>query len=358
MVLYRLLGLTRLQARGYREHQYYRNKPVTILWRWIQLVDLLLFFTFKIKIPLRLGYRVVADRFIHDILVELMVEVNDPELYKSHYGRFMLALIPTGTFALLFDLDEEAALQRKGDIPDSRYLTLRRHYYQDLCRDLGVTSIDSSRPYEVVHEALLQKIKEERARVAANHIRIQLRNRIQARARWKKWKKGPVAILRRYFWKVAYQLIGKAEITRHGKRNEEHITQRLQEYARHLRSRGLHIHTVVLVGSGAKNRLKPESDLDIIVVADPLPKGLTARWSRAMLLSDFPLSLGVEPYGCSKEEFLQKLQELDLMALDAFCCGKVMLDDGFWLDVRSAYRKLENEYSLDTRELGLELSRI
>ena len=58
-------------------------------------------------------------------------------------------------------------------------------------------------------------------------------------------------------------------------------------------------------------------------------------------MSGIPLFLGIEPYGCTEEEFLRGLENLDLLALDAVCCGKILFDDGFGLRSKETTKKLK-----------------
>ena len=95
MALCRLAGFTRVHNlpsnQDHVEHQYYRNKSIAFLWPWVQLIDALIFVTLRIYIPLKRRYLLVLDRFVHDILVDIMVDVNDPNLHKSFVGQLMLA---------------------------------------------------------------------------------------------------------------------------------------------------------------------------------------------------------------------------------------------------------------------------
>lgn len=366
MALCRLLGFAVIHklpnSRTCTEHLYYK-RPIALIWPWIQLLDVLLFIATKIYIPLKRGYLLIADRFIHDILVDLMVDVNNPNLYKSFVGQLMLALMPAGAITFLFDVDEQTALQRKFDIPNPRYLTIRRKYYLSMAHYLKIVKINSSCPFSVTHECLLKSMKEQRGTLALNRIEKQLRNRLQARARWKKWKKGPIAMLKRLLKRSLYQIMGKragaieAKTTQGIGKDEfgRNIDHYFRSYIDLLRRRGLGIHTVILVGSRAKNRWKPKSDLDIFVIAGGLPKGVMRHLSKYTVLSDVPLFLGIEPYSCTKEEFLERLKHLDLMALDAVCCGKILFDDGFWLEANSRFAEIEEKYGLRKAQLRRKL---
>lgn len=137
------------------------------------------------------------------------------------------------------------------------------------------------------------------------------------------------------------------------------VEQGLQQYVALLKSRGIGVHTVIVQGSRAKSSWKPESDVDVTIVADNLPPGgsdfFTFRLRdlrRRILLSDRPLYLGIEPSGCcSREEYLKRLERFDLQVLDAVLYGRVVFDDGFWSQVKSKYEELVKKNGLENAPL-------
>lgn len=137
------------------------------------------------------------------------------------------------------------------------------------------------------------------------------------------------------------------------------VEQGLQQYVAILKSRGLKVHTVIVQGSRTKSSWKPESDVDVTIVANNLPKEghnfLSFRLRdlrRRMLLSDRPLFLGIEPSGCcSCEEYLKRLERFDLQILDAILYGRVVFDDGFWSQAKLKYKELVKRNRLETAQL-------
>jgi predicted nucleotidyltransferase len=101
-----------------------------------------------------------------------------------------------------------------------------------------------------------------------------------------------------------------------------------------LKNRKLHIHTVVVLGSRVKRSWKPQSDVDVTIIAEGLPREatniLTRRLgilTRRIVLSDRPLYLGIEPSGCcSRQEFLDRLEQFDVTVLDAVFYGRLLFD--------------------------------
>lgn len=136
----------------------------------------------------------------------------------------------------------------------------------------------------------------------------------------------------------------------------------LKDYVNLLLSRGVKLHTLLVLGSRVKGREKPESDVDVMIIASKLPgksspeltnlpqKILNIR--RWLSLRDAPLFMGIQPSACcSREEFLQWLKEFKISALDAIYYGKVICDDGFWTYVLSAFKEIEEKYRLKETEL-------
>ena len=133
----------------------------------------------------------------------------------------------------------------------------------------------------------------------------------------------------------------------------------LHKYIRMLKSRNLQISTVVVLGSRAKGLWKPNSDVDVTIIANNLPKERKnfvikrlLDLKRNLILSDIPLNLCIEPSGCcSEEEFLTKLEKFDINALDAVLYGCVIYDEGFWPKVKEKYRELKEKYCLNDKLL-------
>jgi predicted nucleotidyltransferase len=131
----------------------------------------------------------------------------------------------------------------------------------------------------------------------------------------------------------------------------------LREYVNLLINRGVKLHTLLILGSRAKGRGKPESDVDVMVIASDLPGRKMSEFTnfpqkimnirQQLLLTDFPLCIGVQSSSnCSREEFLQWLREFKVAALDAVYYGKVIYDDGFWSKVMQNFKEIEKKFRL------------
>ena len=84
---------------------------------------------FKVTLPILLGQKLIIDRYIFDIAVNLSLTTNKEICYSESLIRFFLKFAPQPDFIVFIDLPEEVAFNRKDDIQDIEYLRERRERY-------------------------------------------------------------------------------------------------------------------------------------------------------------------------------------------------------------------------------------
>ena len=163
LIICRLLGLTKThRLRGTvtcSEHQFYKNKPVALIWSWIQFLDLTFLVSLRVYIPLIMGLTVVCDRFTPDNLVELMTDIRDEKLYKKFFGHMMLRLIPHSSQVFFLDVNESYAFQRKNDLPNIDYLVLRKRKYHLIANEYHIPIINAERSVSMVQEEIIARVE-------------------------------------------------------------------------------------------------------------------------------------------------------------------------------------------------------
>jgi len=214
----------------------------------------------------------------------------------------------------------------------------------------------------------MDKIQEE--------VLLRVEKQIERKMTMKKgYRKKFKVILERMLRKVLFKIFSYSDIEierYHGNSSfgcdelGRDVEDGVRQYVELLKGRKLQLHTVIVLGSRAKGGWTPQSDVDVTIIASNLPKEgrnfLTKRLfdlRRRIILSDRPLYLGVEPSGCcSKEEFLKRLEGLDITALDAVFYGRIIYDDGFWLKVKERYREMKKKYGLNKIPLRKKLKAV
>ena len=158
MIICRMLGLTKTYhlANGQTtsEHQYYRNKLVSSIWPWVQLFDLLLLVNLRVKLFLLSGNYVVCDRFIPDILVELITDLSEDCLYKKKIGQLAIKMIPKHSLIILLDVSEKTAWQRKNDIPEMNSLFRRKKAYDLVSNYMKIPAVSAEESVAIVQKQL------------------------------------------------------------------------------------------------------------------------------------------------------------------------------------------------------------
>jgi len=159
LALCRVLGYTKWRTINrsnvrYAERRFYMNKALIKLWPWLFTIDTLIYSIFQIKIPTIFGYIILCDRFIPDIIVDLICETKDYQLPTRLTGRLLLSLIPKNSKLLLLDVKENTAYNRKKDIPSIKYLKERRKLYLTIAKTLRIPIIDGEKPTTSVHRTI------------------------------------------------------------------------------------------------------------------------------------------------------------------------------------------------------------
>jgi len=158
----RLVGLTRYaEVDGHRHGvwEFYRSRFMSAVFPWVVLLDATICTAMRVYFPLLLGFTVICDRFVYDILVDLMVALRRDDGYHStRVGRLFLSLLPRGTKAILLDLDVDCIRERRDDLKGDSTLRLRRRIYLRLAKDRGIPVVTSLGSVEETRREILELI--------------------------------------------------------------------------------------------------------------------------------------------------------------------------------------------------------
>lgn len=138
-----------------------RNHPLLSgIYQQISLFDYSLQTLLKIRLPLFLGKNVVCDRYIHDVVVNLAVELDYPDGKLRIILNKCLQMYPKPDLIFLADVPEEIAYQRKDDVPSLEYLKERRQIYLDIQRECNMINIDGCKTTAELENMVQDFIKE------------------------------------------------------------------------------------------------------------------------------------------------------------------------------------------------------
>src|SRR5207245_1739648 len=128
-----------------------KNEAMASIWCFATQLENFLKTSLKIFFPLTLGRTVICDRYALDLLVDGMSDLHDPPT-RMRLGFKLLRLLPRPDWAFLIDIDAEAALWRKPDLPSVSHNVERIRLYLSLCKLAGVRVMDGRRSPGTIHQ--------------------------------------------------------------------------------------------------------------------------------------------------------------------------------------------------------------
>ncbi len=163
----RLLFMTNTDE--FREYTRYNKKKqgasrshprLSMVYAGLWLTDYVVQVFFKVFLKLALGRRLVLDRYIFDIAVNLSLTLGRDKEFSAVLARLLLKVCVRPDRIILIDLPEAVAWGRKGDIQDPYYLAERRERYLYLAQLFDFTVIDGTRSKDEVLALALVSLAE------------------------------------------------------------------------------------------------------------------------------------------------------------------------------------------------------
>jgi thymidylate kinase len=116
---------------------------------------------FKITIPCKLGYAIVADRYVYDTIInDIAIDKGLPLKSIDNIISKFFGLIPRPDHVFLVSVSEDVALRRKNDIPSLSYLKIRNSIYSDIAAMNGIRTLDGTRTIDFLTEQVLEHLGE------------------------------------------------------------------------------------------------------------------------------------------------------------------------------------------------------
>jgi dTMP kinase len=109
----------------------------------------------KISIPVKFNKKLIVDRYIYDIAVNLSLTTNNDIDYAFKIISLFYKFAPKPDVVIYVDIPEEIAFDRKNDIQDIEYLRERRERYLAMVGKYDFKVIDGQRNYDQMLEDTL-----------------------------------------------------------------------------------------------------------------------------------------------------------------------------------------------------------
>ncbi|MCL4294102.1 MAG: thymidylate kinase-like protein [Anaerolineae bacterium] len=147
-----LFAYARWQGYSWREesdgvrHGYWdfrRSWLLRTLLPWVLLVDAALAALGQVYLPLWLGQTIVCERFVLDLLVDLVVGFVDPDLPRRWPGRLYPHLLPLKAAIVMLDLEADTIRARRADLQTDWRLEARLEAFRLMAQDQGLAVLSS-----------------------------------------------------------------------------------------------------------------------------------------------------------------------------------------------------------------------
>ena len=142
-------GLSWYEQRNGVRHGYWCFRSSCLLhWLlpWTLLADATLAGLIKIHLPLWRGETLVCERFVLDMLVDMAVAFDDPNLHRCLPGKLFLGLMPPEAKVAILELDAATIRQRRVEMIYDQKLESRLKVFQSISKDFNLPVYSSRYP--------------------------------------------------------------------------------------------------------------------------------------------------------------------------------------------------------------------
>ena len=129
-----------------------KNGLTIKVWRIINSIDLILFYFFKINIPLILGKVIICDRYVYDSIIDLEY-IGKSDNFNRIIYKMLKFLAPIPNIQFFLDLNPNIILQRGCEEPKIE-LANKYIYYRKMMAHTNAIIVDNSRPFDEVSEKI------------------------------------------------------------------------------------------------------------------------------------------------------------------------------------------------------------
>ncbi|KPL79812.1 nucleoside/nucleotide kinase family protein [Herpetosiphon geysericola] len=163
LVYARLRGLSWYESHPHGQHGYWDFRSSWIMKHLFPILlwlDALSVAIQSLYWPIATGKVIVCERFVVDMLADLMVATQDFDLLNRWYARWYIRLIPAGAVILLLDGDPTCIRQRRKDLVYDRVLPERIRAFQIIATHFGWPLIAGDQSIAAIHQTICHLIEE------------------------------------------------------------------------------------------------------------------------------------------------------------------------------------------------------
>ena len=121
------------------------GKTLKNLWAFIEFISVLPIILVKVTTPLKLGFTIIADRYVLDSIVSIAYNVEDTTFIFGRLARILLRQIPRRSILIHLDCKYETLCHRRGRLVEPyQYIRFQKECYRLLSDQITSHYIDTS----------------------------------------------------------------------------------------------------------------------------------------------------------------------------------------------------------------------
>ena len=141
-----------------RRENIFKKKWVSTLWHTMNILDLCVFYNFKVRKALFSGKVVICDRYIPDIIADMYAHTANEK--PNLMLKLLSILLPTPHISILLRIHPEIALERLKVKDSIEYLNREDELYKHVSEMLDMEVIDAEGEFQDICDPLVKKILE------------------------------------------------------------------------------------------------------------------------------------------------------------------------------------------------------
>jgi len=165
LAIAKLLGYSKTERYGRYKigyHQFYKSRLISVLYTYLLFLDTMISTLLKMYLPVKLFKKCfIADRFVYDTLVDLMISTKNYTLYKDRIGKFFLRMVPKWSTTILLIANENELKKRRIDVLYDKTLSQKIFLYKALAEECNIPLVEADAGKEKVLKEILYIVKHE-----------------------------------------------------------------------------------------------------------------------------------------------------------------------------------------------------
>ena len=129
-----------------------QNSLPIMLWRVLNVFEMIIFYFFKIRIPMLLGKVIIADRYVYDSMVDMEYTAKSDDFCRVVYS-ILKHLTPKPDLPFFLDVNTDSIIKRGGDEIKEELVTKDR-YYKKVISEMEAVCVDNNLEFRKASEKI------------------------------------------------------------------------------------------------------------------------------------------------------------------------------------------------------------